>query len=60
MWAGAAVYPASQWGYLLTAKTDTVVAVVGVVLSVALTCTGLWLESITRIRTGDDDDRGPK
>lgn len=60
MWAGAAVYPASQWGYLLSAKTDTVVALVGVALSVALTCTGLWLESITRIKTGDDDERGPK
>ncbi|GAB3293483.1 DUF3180 family protein [Epidermidibacterium keratini] len=60
LWAGAALYPASQWGYLLSAKTDTVVALVGVALSVALTCTGLWLESITRIKASDDDDRGPR
>lgn len=54
LWAGAGIYTASQWGYLVAARSDTVVAGIGIVLSVALVCSGLWLESICRIRGNHD------
>lgn len=56
LWTGTALYTASEWGYLLTAKTDTVVALAGIVLSGALVWSGLWLENICRIRGNDDPD----
>jgi Protein of unknown function (DUF3180) len=58
VWAGVLVHAASQVGQLQTASGDTVAAVVGVVLAVALVIAALWLESVCRIPPSGDDD-GP-
>lgn len=55
MWAGTAAYTMTQWGYLLTAKTDTVVAVAGIVLSIGLEAAALFLEYACRVPDLPDD-----
>lgn len=57
LWAGFAAYAGSQWGHLISAKADTVVALVGVALSLALTVAGLWLEHCCRVPGDPDDER---
>lgn len=56
LWAGFAAYTASQWGHLISAKTDTVIAFVGVALSLALAVAGLWLEQCCRVPGDSDED----
>lgn len=56
LWAGFAAYAGSQWGFLATAKTDTVIALIGAALSLALAIAGLWLENACRVPGGGPDD----
>jgi len=55
-WAGVLAYTAAEWGYLLSAKPDAVVAAFGVVCSIALVAGGLFLEYCCRTPPQEDDD----
>lgn len=55
-WAGVLAYTGTEWGYLLSAKSDAVVAAFGVVCSLALVAGGLFLEYACRTPPQDDDE----
>lgn len=54
LWLGFTGYLAGQWGFLASAERDAVVAIIGVVLSLALGAAGLWLESCCRVPKDPD------
>jgi hypothetical protein len=55
VWAGVLVHVASQLGRLQSAAGDTVAAVIGVLLSLALVAAALWLESVCRVPPTDGE-----
>lgn len=59
-WAGVIVYTGGQWGYLQSAKADSVVAAFGLLCSAALVAGGLFLEYSCRTppQEDDGDDQG--
>ncbi|PRZ43168.1 uncharacterized protein DUF3180 [Antricoccus suffuscus] len=61
VWAGVAIYTGGQWGYLQSAKADTVVAAFGLLCSAALVAGGIFLEYGCRTppQKDDEDDDDP-
>jgi hypothetical protein len=58
VWAGVLLHVAPAVTRLQAAGSDTVTAVLGVVLAGALTAAALWLESVCRVPPQDDDRPG--
>jgi Protein of unknown function (DUF3180) len=56
VWAGALAYVGPAVGRLQAAGSDTVTAVIGVVVSVALVAAALWLESVCRVPPSSTED----
>jgi hypothetical protein len=59
VWLGVLAYVGPAVGRLLAAGSDTVTALIGVVVSAALVLAGLWLESVCRVPPDDDGQGGP-
>jgi Protein of unknown function (DUF3180) len=55
-WAGVLLHTGPALGRLSAAASDTVTAVLGVLLAVALTVAALWLEDVCKVPPGDDDE----
>jgi hypothetical protein len=58
-WAGVLLHTGPALGRLSAAAGDTVTAVIGVLLAVALTVAALWLEDVCKVPPGDDDEDEP-
>lgn len=56
VWAGVLIYTGGQWGYLQSAKADSVVAAFGLLCSAALAAGGLFLEYSCRTPPQEDDE----
>ncbi|MGR7025166.1 DUF3180 domain-containing protein [Geodermatophilus sp. URMC 62] len=59
VWAGVLLHVAPAVRRLQAAGSDTLTAVLGVVLAVALTAAALWLESVCRVPPEEHDDQRP-
>ena len=59
-WAGVLLHTVPALGELAAARGDTVTAVIGVVLSAALTAAALWLEHVCKVPLDEDDEGGPR
>ena len=59
IWLGVLAHVGPVVGRLLAAGSDTVTALIGVVVSAALVLAGLWLESVCRVPPDDDGEGGP-
>jgi hypothetical protein len=60
LWTGVLLHTGPALGRLSAAGSDTVTAVLGIVLSVGLVVAALWLEHVCRVPPGGDDDEGPE
>jgi predicted outer membrane lipoprotein len=59
VWAGVLLHVAPAVSRLQAAGSDTVTAVLGVVLAAALGAAALWLESVCRVPPEERDDQRP-
>ncbi|WP_448642267.1 DUF3180 domain-containing protein [Geodermatophilus sp. URMC 63] len=59
VWAGVLLHVAPAVPRLQAAGSDTVTAVLGVVLAAALAVAALWLESMCRVPPEEHDDQRP-
>ena len=59
VWAGVLLHVAPAVSRLQAAGSDTVTAVLGVVLAAALAVAALWLESVCRVPPEEHDDERP-
>jgi predicted outer membrane lipoprotein len=59
LWAGVLLHTGPALGRLDAASGDTVTAILGVVLAVALTVAALWLEHVCKVPPGEDDTPEP-
>lgn len=59
LWTGLVGYTAGQWGFLTSAGRDSVIGILGAVLSAALAAAGLWLEHCCRVPKDPDGALDP-
>ena len=59
IWLGVLAYVGAAVSRLEAAGSDTVTAVLGVVVSAALVAAALWLESVCRVPPDDQGEGGP-